>query len=146
MSVKIDYGKGTHHPTLVDAEKDRSKISINWDEVRERYYARIREEIARGLVPPERGELPEYREVEAPSKPAKRKTRTPRTKVPGRGWNRQYDHDEFVRLYESGWSGNDIAKKFGCNPATVYGALKARGVTREYNGGINAHTKQQPAS
>ena len=148
MSVKLNFGN-VRHPGPNDRERDRTKISIDWDQITERYHARIREEVARGLNPPELQELPEYREVKDEPDVFQRKAKGSRKKDgpgPGRGWSRRYDHDEFVRLYtEENWSGNDIAKKFGCNSATVYLVLKKRGVTKEYNGGANAHKRERRA-
>ena len=125
---KFDFGE------KYDAKHDeveRKKSSINWETIRKERLKRIQWEIDQGLNP-----------VEAFEVDATKPKPKPNHRIGIGGSERTYDHDEIIRLYtEENWTGTNIAKKIGANPTTVYGILKRAGVTREYNGGHNAHTE-----
>lgn len=130
---KLNFGSKAKHPSWEDREKDRSRVSIDWDAIAQERAQRIKWEIEQGLNPIEAFEV-----TEAPKPP-------PRPSNNPFGGPKKYDHDEMVRLYvEEGLTGEQIALKLGANRATVYGVLKQRNVTREYNGGNNQYTHAEP--
>lgn len=112
-----DFGKKMDHDAI-----DRKKSSINWDEVRAEYEARLQWEYEQGRDP-----------IELKGKPPKKPGNNPD------GAPRRYDHKEIVRLYEEEqWSGSQIAKKLGAHDSTIYGILRKHGVTaRPYYGAAN---------
>lgn len=142
MTVKINFGASAKQPSWDDRERDRSKISIDWDAITNARHERIRWEIAQGLEPAERSELPEYQEQPAPKAPVKKRFFNG-GKINTDGAPRKFDHAAIVNRYIAGESGTAIAKDIGANKATVYGILRQYKIERrEYNGGANQFTTQ----
>ena len=104
------------------SEIEKCGTYFNWDALREQYHARIRWEIEQGLNPPEAFIVDDSYE-----KPARRRAsrQTYQPKSTNTGGQRKYDHDEIMRLYyDEKMTGREVAERVGCNPATVYLALR----------------------
>lgn len=140
MTVKINFGASAKQPSWEDRERDRSRISIDWDRIRRDRIERIKLEVSQGLNPVEAREL----EADKPEQ-----SKQPRKDFNGgtrnlNGAVRKFDHEEIVRRYRSGETGTAIAKSLGANKATIYGILKKYNIERrEYNGGANQFTTTQ---
>lgn len=133
-----DFGKSVDSRDRRDRfarEKDRSLISIDWDEIAKKRRERILWEIEQGLDPIEAPEVTGDSVQETTSSSYSRSTEW----INRDGAPRKYDHDEVIRLYrDEGWSGKKIAKKMGANPATIYGILRQNNIERRaYRGGRN---------